>query len=94
VTWVAAEQRHGKMPFCMDLAPFQEKTCLKLETEETTMSRDTEEVKNVEEGNILSETSENRIFVLQCAHCKTLLGDTGSLVSAQVEQSAIVLSST
>jgi len=65
-----------------------------LETEETTMSRDTEEVKNVEEGNILSETSENRIFVLQCAHCKTLLGDTGSLVSAQVEQSAIVLSST
>ncbi|GJQ09600.1 hypothetical protein GpartN1_g2507.t1 [Galdieria partita] len=56
------------------------------------MVSDSEDLKQTEQGNKLSETSSKKIFVLQCAHCKTLLGDTCSLVSAQVELSAIVLS--
>lgn len=55
---------------------------------------DTEELKQIEqEKKIFLDTSEKAVFVLQCSQCKTLLGDTCSLVSAQVELSAIVLSS-
>ncbi|EME28054.1 kinetochore protein Mis18 isoform 2 [Galdieria sulphuraria] len=51
----------------------------------------TDDLKQAEEEKVPTETPSKAIFVLQCAHCKTLLGDTCSLISAQVELSAIVL---